>query len=667
MLRLRVLKGPDKGKEQRISAPRVSIGGDARNDFILTDIMVSRFHALVEGNSAQGYRFSDLGSLNGSIIRVGDQDHTLHDRQTSREVELRGTCLVAIGRSVLEVQPLSESGEALALGPVQTAMAPVRAATQAPGPAPAVGAEEDSFRNSVVRRVAAGGADGGGELQFKGGARLPALFELARELNGLNDMDAIVGRVAEAAFKIFPLANFFAIMVPGAEEGDELVPLFTRMRASGPSPGELIVSQSILRAVVEKREAVLFVRDAASNADVDSRRSIVLAQITACLAAPLVGQRKLMGVLQIDSRGRQGMFGNEDLDIFSMLASWTAFAMERAELNRNVFHTFEAFVQASVAAIDARDPTTAGHSHRVALYTLMTAKAIDARRVGAFASVRFSDDALLELRYAALLHDFGKIGVREEVLQKAGKLQPVAYHALLERIERAAAEAELAAAETLMESCRRTSAALSDEAFAAYERTRKAAQLRFAGYREVVERLQGGRQAPSEADLQHLVEMRTLHVRDTLGQVRSVLSADDAEDLGIRRGTLNAKEREHIESHAALTVSYLGQVPWVDELKAVPLIAGQHHEKLNGGGYPVGIAGEDIVLAARILAVCDIYDALTGADRPYKRAFSPSEAAAILRKDAAGGALDPDVVEIFVTEVIPQLPVRPNGQGMADG
>jgi HD-GYP domain-containing protein (c-di-GMP phosphodiesterase class II) len=142
---------------------------------------------------------------------------------------------------------------------------------------------------------------------------------------------------------------------------------------------------------------------------------------------------------------------------------------------------------------------------------------------------------------------------------------------------------------------------------------------------------------------------------DPQGQDRPLLTADEARDLTIRRGTLNAEELAHIRSHARLGREYLSKIPWSDDLKLIPCIAGDHHETMDGSGYPRGLKGDQVIPQVRILTICDIYDALTAADRPYKKAQPDSVANRILREEAARGKLDEDMVEFFTAEIVPRI------------
>ncbi len=437
MLRVSVLSGPDRGLVKVFRSSRISIGDDPQNDLKLNDQLVSRFHGTIELQQNQQFIYRDLGSRNGSVVVSGDSRHQLHDRQKHQSVQLNQRARIALGQTVLDV----ETSDSLAVEGIKLASSPRLPSTRTRAisesfstpPSSPTDANTTTTMSGIARRTIER-AETLTHRLTKHSDQLQVIFRLARELNGLTKIEDILERVVQATFEMFPLANFFAISIENPDNpASIMVPLFTRTRSG--QPMESMLSQSLLRDVVRGREAVMHVRDIASTTD--TRNSIMLAQITACLAAPLVGQHKLMGVMQVDSRGCSGMFGPEDLDLFTLLTSSAAFAMERSELTRDIYQMFEAFVQASVAAVDARDPTTAGHSQRVAHYTLLLANVVNdySSSLGPLAGLRFRPDELTELRYAALLHDFGKIGVREAVLQKASRLTPERLSLILQRLE----------------------------------------------------------------------------------------------------------------------------------------------------------------------------------------------------------------------------------------
>jgi len=136
--------------------------------------------------------------------------------------------------------------------------------------------------------------------------------------------------------------------------------------------------------------------------------------------------------------------------------------------------------------------------------------------------------------------------------------------------------------------------------------------------------------------------------------MRPLLTPIHFEALSMTKGSLTLAERKEIESHVVHTANFLRMIPWTDELAGIPDIAGRHHEKLDGTGYPDGLSASDIPLQSRVMTVCDIYDALTATDRPYKKAAPDEIAFRILREEAQRGMLDRDIVEIFIGTDAPQ-------------
>lgn len=479
--------------------------------------------------------------------------------------------------------------------------------------------------------------------------RMEMLFQLTGKLNRLNHIDDILSHIVDATFDTLNAAQFFAICLLN-EEG-EFVPYLSRMPGGiSPEDEKVTLSQSLLQEVAEKREAVLFVRDRMAKLS----QSIIDAEIWSCLCAPLIGQKSLLGVMLVDTRQKGSLFTPQDLNLFSILSSSAAFALERAHLTSEIVRMFEGFVEASVTAIEARDPTTAGHSQRVATYTIALAEAVNEVDEGDLVSLSFSREELVELRYAALLHDMGKVGVRESVLNKASRLTDETMSVIHQRFETFKAFSSQLKYEKLFRRLQKESRPPRDEELKEILSEQETLgkeltdifqwinKIRFAEYLndEVIERLQS-----------------LSHRNVTLGEHQKVplLLEQELTDLHIRRGTLNDEEWENMRSHAALSQSYLERIPWSSELQRIPCIAGAHHEKLDGSGYPDGLKGEQLLPQVRILTIADIFDALTAWDRPYRKAASIDKAMNILVEEADMGKLDKRLVRAFAERVLPKL------------
>jgi len=330
-------------------------------------------------------------------------------------------------------------------------------------------------------------------------------------------------------------------------------------------------------------------------------------------------------------------------ELLSALAAQAGIALENALLYKEIRVIFEGFVRASVQAIEQRDPTTSGHSQRVSLLSTGLAQMVDRIDSGPYKDAKFSRRDLQELEYAALLHDFGKIGVREQVLVKAKKLYPHEHNAIRARIDFAmkSAEADLLAEKVAM---MEQGAGKSDL---------DAAQGRFEARKQhlleawaMIDRANEPT-VLSEGDFSRIAEIGALGYIDLEGSSRTLLSDAEMISLKITRGSLSPSEISEIRSHVDHTYKFLTQIPWGKSMKRIPEIARAHHEKLNGQGYPLGVAAKDIPLPSKIMTIADIYDALTASDRPYKRALARDRALQILGFEVKDGNLDAELVRIF--------------------
>lgn len=371
---------------------------------------------------------------------------------------------------------------------------------------------------------------------------------------------------------------------------------------------------------------------------------------------------EIIGVLQLINRRRPGAperldattvpewvvpFDPQTIHLVRSLTSQAAVALENSLLYESIQRLFESFVTASVTAIEQRDPTTSGHSARVAELTCELASVIDGIGDGRLSNVRFSPDQMREIRYASLLHDFGKVGVREKVLVKEKKLYPLQLDAIRSRFDSLVRdvrlEAEMEKNRYLVENGRS-----GYEAFAVEVERRAAEALSMieADYRMIVESNEPT--VLPEGNFEALERIATRTVRSWTGETLRLLEPEEVRFLSIRRGNLDPDERREIESHVTNTFGFLSKIPWTRDLSGVPQIASAHHEKMNGRGYPRGLVGDQIPVQSRMMTVADIYDALTAADRPYKKAVPTERAIDILRMEMRDGLLDPDIVEVFV-------------------
>ncbi len=355
--------------------------------------------------------------------------------------------------------------------------------------------------------------------------------------------------------------------------------------------------------------------------------------------------------LTIDNVGTEVVsFQPDDVEMIESIASQAAVALDNKSLLDSIQALFDGFVQASVTAIEQRDPSTAGHSGRVEGLTTRLARAINEIATGTYRNVHLGEDQLKELRYACLLHDFGKVGVREHILIKAKKLVPGQLEVIRARFEFIERSVQVKYATEKLEAMK---AGRNGSTIDEIDR-RLTAEL--AQLNEWVNSIAAANEPTvmpeDKASMLEFLSQQTYY--DISGNPHPMLEPQEFRFLSIRKGTLDPQERLEMESHVTHSFHFLTKIPWTPVMKGIPEIAYGHHEKLDGSGYPRGLAGDQIPLQARMMTISDIYDALTAQDRPYKRAVPPATALDILHEEAKQGKLDQDLLEIFVEKRIHQ-------------
>jgi HD-GYP domain-containing protein (c-di-GMP phosphodiesterase class II) len=340
-------------------------------------------------------------------------------------------------------------------------------------------------------------------------------------------------------------------------------------------------------------------------------------------------------------------FSDRAVRLAFSLASQAAVAYENGHLYQDIEKLFEGFVQASVKAIEQRDPTTSGHSLRVSRMTVGLAEIVDRAHTGTYAAVRFSPEQMKEIRYAALLHDFGKVGVREDVLVKAKKLYPMQLDLIEHRFDyfymEMEARKEREKVRILMEMDRPEAlvhiAALEEE----FRLRRSKIESGFEAIRKANEPT-----VLPEAEFDRLFEIARQTYHDPRGVERPILTPEEVRYLSIPKGSLSADERSQIESHVVHSFNFLLQIPWTKQIREIPRIVRAHHEKLNGTGYPYKLRADEIPVQAKIMTICDIFDALSASDRPYKKAVAADRALDILEMSVKDQELDPELYRLFL-------------------
>jgi HD-GYP domain-containing protein (c-di-GMP phosphodiesterase class II) len=509
---------------------------------------------------------------------------------------------------------------------------------------------------------------------------LEELNSIGRALSSERDIDKLLALILEKTRQVTGADAGSVYVVEGTDE--QLVKRTLRFKVSQNQSVKLdfteytlpVSEKSIVGRCVLSREVIdipdLYKLDAPGtgnnpwgfkhNREFDAR---IRYQTRSMLTVPMIdASDQVIGVIQLINKKRRPelllsadadfdrqvvSFDVRSQDLAKTLASQAAISLENALLYDDIRQLFEGFVRASVTAIEQRDPTTSGHSQRVADLTVGLAKVADRVDVGPYADFVVAYDDLKQIEYAALLHDFGKVGVRENVLVKAKKLYEYDRDLILQRFDyiRKSLEAEFESKKvrSLLELPRDEALAKidfldSEHAARKHEVDDYIAFILKANEPTVLE--QGG--------FDRLGELSKRNYKDPRGQELPYLRQFEVETLQILRGSLTLKERIEIESHVSHTYAFLKTIPWGRHFKDIPEIAGAHHEKLDGTGYPRRLAGEAVVPAARMMSISDIYDALTASDRPYKKAVPTEKALDIIASEVKGGKLDSELYRLFI-------------------
>ena len=338
-------------------------------------------------------------------------------------------------------------------------------------------------------------------------------------------------------------------------------------------------------------------------------------------------------------------FRPEDLEMLESVASQAAVAIDNKSLLKEIEDLFDKFVTASVYAIEQRDESTAGHSGRVEALTTTLAREVTRIGVGTYRDIIFSADQLKELRYACLLHDFGKIGVREDILVKEKKLYPYQLDLIRWRFDSVERWAQYKRLRAELEAWRRDG--VDGGTAAEIERRVEAELEQYRGWFEAIAVANEPSVLPEDkASILSAVKEHTFP--DMSGQVQPLIAPKEFHFLSVQKGTLTPEERKEIESHVTTSHDFLAKIPWTAPMKGIPDIAWGHHEKLDGSGYPRGLRGDQIPIQTRMMTISDIYDALTARDRTYKPAVPTQKALDILHSEADRGELDRDLLKIFI-------------------
>jgi HD-GYP domain-containing protein (c-di-GMP phosphodiesterase class II) len=360
---------------------------------------------------------------------------------------------------------------------------------------------------------------------------------------------------------------------------------------------------------------------------------------------------ELVGVLQLinarhSDTGALQPFSETDQRFIEALASQAAIAITNQQLIVRLETLFESFIKLINMGIDEKSAHTGRHCEHVPELAMLLADAAHKTETGPLAAFTMSDKDRRELWTAGLLHDCGKIATPVHIVEKSTKLETIydRVHVVDARFEIMKRDAEVAMLRgQLALGGNATPAQLAaleqeyNDTLAALDNDRAAVRLANVG---------SERMSPELQERIPKIALREWRAPD--GTIQPLLSADEVTNLLIRAGTLNDNDREIINNHIVVTIKMLEALPWPKHLQRVPEYAGGHHEKMDGKGYPKGLRGDEMSIQARVMAIADIFEALTANDRPYKRGNTLSEALQILGGFKERNHIDPDLFDVFV-------------------
>jgi len=363
-------------------------------------------------------------------------------------------------------------------------------------------------------------------------------------------------------------------------------------------------------------------------------------------------ENQIIGILQLlnAKHRRTGTiisFSEEYVDLIGSLASQAAVALTNAQLIEDLNNLFYAFIRSIATAIDEKSPYTGGHINRVVQLSMMLAEKINQDEAGPFKDVRFNEEEMEELRLAAWMHDVGKVTTPEYVVNKASKLETI-----FDRINLIETRFALIASSMVNSHMHAKLALLKENHanIAELEQIDKLLSENLQILHNEFEFIKSCNDSSQPMTSERLAQLEAIGKKKFTFQNRqeSYLTEDEMKNLGIRYGNLTDEERKIVENHANMTLKILRQLSFPKRLEKVPEFAGGHHEKLDGSGYPQGLSEKELPLQTRILAIVDIFEALTARDRPYREPMKLSEATKIIRFMKENRKIDPDLFDLLI-------------------
>lgn len=360
----------------------------------------------------------------------------------------------------------------------------------------------------------------------------------------------------------------------------------------------------------------------------------------------LIGVLQLLNAIEPDT-GEVTSFSELDQQLVESLASQAAVTITNRNLIDAQKKLFDSFIQLIAGAIDEKSPYTGGHCRRVPVITTMLADAVSSIEIGPLKNFSMNEEQKYELEVAAWLHDCGKITTPEYVVDKGTKLETI-----FDRIHLIDTRFEIIRRDAIINAIRKK---LEREGMV-YQPEQDEQLLQdlstIEDDRDYIRRCNIGGEYISTEQIARINSIADRHWQHSSGREEKLLQDEEVNNLQIGRGTLTVREREIINNHVSVTIKMLESLPYPKHLKRVPEYAGGHHEKMDGTGYPHGLTRDEMSIPARMVAIADVFEALTASDRPYKKAMGLSQSLTILGRMKLDGHVDPDLFDVFMHKQI---------------
>ena len=348
----------------------------------------------------------------------------------------------------------------------------------------------------------------------------------------------------------------------------------------------------------------------------------------------------VIGVIQLINAKDEGIivpFEDAQIELVKSMGALAAIAITNNQLLDEMEGLFHSLAKMIAKAIDEKSPYTGGHCRRVPRLTMLLAEATSDYQTGALKDFNLTEEARNALDVAGWLHDCGKIATPEYIMDKSTKLETLfdRIHLVEARFNIIAKELEIAVLK----------GEINNETY-----QNKVQQIKQD--LAFLKRVNIGGEFLQNEDVQRVQNIANSYQYSTFDKTEPILSEQEVSNLQIQRGTLTNDERKVINRHIDITIMMLESLPFPKHLKDVPEYAGGHHEKMDGTGYPKGLTKEQMSVPARIMAIADIFEALTAADRPYKPAKSLSESLGIMKKMAQNQHIDSELFRVFIEKEV---------------